>query len=232
MRKVWRDLCLASWCHRLSHVRWYCSLHRKMAYTDKCSIEWCNLIAESKCLCSKHYTRLKRWQDVIWSTDRDKRPAIIEWDIAKIPLWVNAKDWYAIVDKEFSYLDKYNWCLQQEKWYAVRRCKDTDRLIKLHHMIIWKPSKPNVIDHIDRNKLNNRLSNLRDTSKTINSYKRTIWKNNKSWHIWIYWYKNYGKRKSEIWIWWKNIFIWYFENMEDAIQARDKKEIEIYWFNS
>lgn len=231
MRKVWRDLCLVNWCDRLSHVRWYCSLHRKMAYIDKCSIEWCNLTAQSKCLCSKHYTRLNRWHNVLWSTDRDKRTAIIEWEIAKIPLWVDAKDWYAIVDKEFAYLDMYNWCLQQEKWYPVRRCKEFGNIIKLHHMIIWKPEESNVIDHIDRNKLNNTISNLREVSGTVNSYNKWITINNKSWHTWVSFNKQSKKWRSEIGFLWRNIHIWYFSNIEDAIVARREKELQLYWFN-
>lgn len=51
----------------------------------------------------------------------------------------------------------------------------------LHHRIIWKMAygvEPDQVDHIDGNRSNNRLSNLRDVSHQVNAKNRRLYANN------------------------------------------------------
>lgn len=83
----------------------------------------------------------------------------------------------------------------------------------------------NGIDHIDRNKINNRYNNLREASKTCNSRNCNISKINKSGITGVSWYKRSNKWRSEINIP-KKIRLGYFDNIIDAVRARWEAEIK------
>jgi len=53
------------------------------------------------------------------------------------------------------------------------------RLIALHYVDNPHPDKYNVVDHLDRNRLNNNITNLRWVNHTINMANQPIHKNNK-----------------------------------------------------
>lgn len=125
--------------------------------------------------CGMHYQRFKKGKPLEGAGIRDRRSAIIEGDIARIPLGVGARDGYAIVDKEYAWLDKYNWCLGVVSGgYAIGWVEGKNT--RMHHLII-EQSPPLVTDHINQNKLDNRASNLRLVSiqqNAMNSKARGI----------------------------------------------------------
>lgn len=57
-----------------------------------------------------------------------------------------------------------------KKGYAVNYVRDLNKrnAIYLHHIIVGKPAGGLVVDHINRNKLDNRKSNLRIVTQQIN----------------------------------------------------------------
>lgn len=103
-----------------------------------------------------HYQRYRKGRRLDTST-KEKRPAIIEGDIAKIPLGVDAVDGYAIVDKHMSYLDTYKW---SRTHYGYAQARVSGSIVKMHHLVIARRGNLTV-DHINRNKLDNRTCNLR-----------------------------------------------------------------------
>lgn len=77
----------------------------------------------------------------------------------------------AIVDKNFGNLSKYKWRLQYDG-YAVRtssRKSDGIRTTIYMHRELLKVAKKQTIDHINRNKLDNRLENLRICTQSENN---------------------------------------------------------------
>lgn len=106
--------------------------------------------------CGMHYQRFKKGKPLEGTGIRDKRSAIIEGDVAKIPLGVNAKDGYAIVDREDAWVDKYNWCLG--RGYAIGWVDGKNT--RMQHLII-EQEPPLVTDHINHDRVDNRRSNLR-----------------------------------------------------------------------
>lgn len=128
----------------------------------QCKIEGCRNKALIRSMCSKHRRLYASYRLNVSDEERKiARPAIIEGDIAKIPLGVNAKDGYAIVDREFAYLDKYKWTISNYG-YA------TGSYGLMHHLISGKPKDKLVTDHINRNKLDNRSKNLRIVPQSTN----------------------------------------------------------------
>lgn len=138
-----------------------------------CSIDNCPLEKYCRGMCNRHYLQIQRHGKILDHTIYDARPAIIDGDIAKLPLNVNAKDGYVVVDKEFAHLDKYKWGLN--KGYADTIIKG--KTIKLHQLIIGK-KEGMFTDHINHDRLDNRRQNLRFVTPTQNSWNSSISKRN------------------------------------------------------
>ena len=83
----------------------------------------------------------------------------------------------------------------------------------------------NQIDHIDRNKINNSWSNLREVSQTCNMRNKSIMKNNKSGVIGINWNKESKKWMARIRTP-KTVYLGLFENIIDAAKARWEAEVK------
>ena len=94
-----------------------------------------------------------------------------------------------------------------------------------NHRIIWKliygTDPVNIIDHINGNKLDNRIENLREATKSENNRNRNILdKYNKSGHRGVYFDKVRLKRVAQITVNNKTIFLGRFNSIEEAIEAR------------
>lgn len=100
------------------------------------------------------------------------------------------------------------------------------------HRIAWAmyhgeyAPKDMVIDHIDGDRSNNKISNLRLVSKKENSKNRAIPSNNTSGHMGVRWIDDRKKWHAIIVVNGSQKHIGYFEKLEDAIKARKSAEIE------
>ncbi len=92
------------------------------------------------------------------------------------------------------------------------------KIISLHWLIIGKYG-----DHIDRNPLNNRRSNLRKATFKENSRNQSKSTRNTSGIVGVGWYKRYNKWRAYITTD-KTLTLGYFDNKDDAIRARLKAE--------
>lgn len=103
----------------------------------------------------------------------------------------------------------------------------------LVHRLIWKlvnGVEPNIIDHINRNKLDNRWCNLRNVTQSINCRNKAIQSNSRGIHGVYYW------KEREMWYVYithnKRIHhIGKYHHALEAIQARIEAE-EIFWGKS
>ena len=76
------------------------------------------------------------------------------------------------------------------------------------------------IDHINQDRSDNRISNLRIVTSQENNRNRSMTPNNTSGHVGVYWDKNREKWAAQIMVSGKNKFIGYFTDIEDAAAAR------------
>lgn len=95
----------------------------------------------------------------------------------------------------------------------------------LHRVIMQNQLKEGLtVDHINRNKLDNRKSNLRVVTQQENQLNRTMQKNNKSGHTGVHWDNKANKWRAMIRRNHKLKHIGFYETKEEAIKARREAE--------
>lgn len=87
------------------------------------------------------------------------------------------------------------------------------------------------IDHIDGNRANNKLANLRVVSNQINQQNSSKRKDNSSGQVGVSWFKLRSTWRAVINVNGKQITLGYFKVLEDAIASRKKAEIH-YGFHT
>lgn len=113
---------------------------------------------------------------------------------------------------------------ESEFGYARGWNKDTQKDIMLHVFIMGTNTKVDLLDHINRNKLDCRRTNLRIADKQINSLNRNPPQNSTTRHKGVSYDKRRNTYRSYIKINQKQIFLGYFDNINDAISARKRYE--------
>ena len=105
------------------------------------------------------------------------------------------------------------------------RAYRAQRLAWLYHFGEWPKLD---IDHINRNRSDNRIANLRDVSHKQNQQNRSTNSDNTSGHPGVYWHKQKSKWRAQIKHNYKLIHLGYFDDLEEAVAARKAGELK-YW---
>lgn len=133
-------------------------------------------------------------------------------------------------DGEEFYFDKEDFeLICNYRWYKTKGyIKSTDNSsgasIAMHRLVLKNLSESDVVDHINRNPLDNRKQNLRICSQADNAKNRGTYKNNCSGHAGVFFDK-----KSNKWIAYINCDkkrrrLGSYESIEDAIRVREEAE--------
>ena len=120
--------------------------------------------------------------------------------------------------EDWEHLKKYYWNLKSDG-YAV---SVINRKIVFMHKMIMPDNELEVVDHINRNKLDNRKENLRYTTHMVNAQNRSLSSRNTSGHIGVY--KNRNRWQASIKANKQTYFLGSFKTKEEAISAREKAE--------
>jgi len=105
-----------------------------------------------------------------------------------------------------------------------------DNKIYYNHRLIWLyvngEFPPDEIDHINGDRADNRLVNLREVTCLENCRNTKIYSNNKSGVLGVYWYGQRNKWRAVIQGDKKQIHLGYFQDLEDAKAARAEADIK------
>lgn len=99
---------------------------------------------------------------------------------------------------------------------------------RLHIFLLGKQPQSKVIDHINRNKLDNRRCNLRVCTQKENIQNASLKSTNKSGIAGVYFVPKTNKWRAQISLNSKTKHIGIFSSFEEATQARKKAE-QIYY---
>lgn len=119
------------------------------------------------------------------------------------------------------------WNVDTRGYAVTDKVIDGKRTIIDMHRLLHPPAKGFVVDHINQNKLDNRKSNLRDATKSLNALNSGMWGHNKSGYKGVSWSKQAKKWRATINVQKKQIHLGFFDTPEEAHQAYQSKLSEV-----
>ena len=130
--------------------------------------------------------------------------------------------------EDYNKIKDYCWHINSDG-YVVTTINQTHSVMKMHRLVMDVLNNPNVyIDHIYHNKNDNRKSQLRLSTNQQNQFNTLISKNNTSGYKGVYWHKKHNQWEALISFNKKQIYLGLFDNIEDAIKARQQAEIKYF----
>lgn len=132
-------------------------------------------------------------------------------------------------DDDFDELSRYKWhkhgggYAQRLVYTYISKGKYNKRSVLMHRHIM-EPVDGLVVDHINRDRLDNRRGNLRVITQAQNVFNKGIQSNNKSGYRCIHWDINRRRWVVQVKILGKNSNLGRYKSIDDAIRVRDDFE--------
>lgn len=116
-----------------------------------------------------------------------------------------------------------------EGYLQTRIGKKTYKIHRLIWLYVYGYFPETEIDHIDRDRLNNKIENLREASSQCNARNRKERSDNTSGVKGVYWCKRGSRWSVYICISQKKRFVGYYQDYADAVSARFAAEQCLDW---
>jgi hypothetical protein len=188
-----------------------------------CKVDGCNGKHQAKGYCNKHYLQYKRHGYVLERTRFDPNEIIEYEDYAEIVLYNKDGNEIARTIIDLEYVD----IVKEYKWYLASGYVNNNKVGDLHRLIM-NPPEGMVVDHINRNPLDNRRDNLRICAQSDNCLNKSIQCNNTSGVPGVSWEKTRNKWAAYIRLNGKQIHLGRYNTIEEAAEARRSAEIEYF----
>ena len=189
-----------------------------------CKLEDCNRTHESRGYCAKHAHQLRQYGKILTRTCVTPNNFILENDICRIQLFNIERKLVgeAIVDiEDYEKCKDIKWSLHHKGYATGKR----NKLPLANHIIGWKEGYD--IDHINRDRLNNRKDNLRFATRTQNCMnKKPII--GKSGFKGVSWHKGTGRWVVRLTVNKIRKSLGYFKDKIDAAKAYDKAALKYH----
>lgn len=185
-----------------------------------CQVEGCERKRRTKGYCVRHYAQMYYYGKLLKRTIKDPNEITIKGDTAEMGLYNKKCKEIArtIVDTEdVGKIRKHKWHLDS---YGYVRTNINGKPVGIQHIIMGNsPNKGKLIDHKDRNKLNNRKSNFRFCTYAQNLRNGGMRKNNTSGYKGVFEIKQSKKWRAVIKVNRKNIHLGHFTDKLEAAKA-------------
>lgn len=180
-------------------------------------------------LCSKHMHQLLKYSkflDTIQRTNSDKNDYSIQGDVALVHLY-NRKNEYIgdfIVDvDQIDYIRNFKWRLFGGRVKTGFGNNQRDIAV-----ILMKPTQGQVVDHINSNPLDNRISNLRVCTQANNRLNNGITANGIYKGVSLDKRRKYKRYNAEIHYQYKKFYLGNYDTKDKALYARYIAEVILY----
>lgn len=130
----------------------------------------------------------------------------------------NGKSFLCDTD-DWEELKRFFW-IESARGYIVSQANGDMRF----HRVIMNPDDSMVVDHKNRNKLDNRKSNLRMVTQRINIINSGMKNTNKSGHAGVWFNRKTNRYQAFITANYKKIHLGCFLTYAEAVDAREKAE--------
>lgn len=122
--------------------------------------------------------------------------------------------------EDYEYLRQWKWGYSNSGYAYRILTRSTDglrsqRILYMHRLLAKTPPDLQT-DHVNRDKLDNRKSNLRVVTRSGNNHNRPLQSNNTSGYKGITW----NKKRVKWQVYKDNHYIGLFANLEEAVAAR------------
>lgn len=166
------------------------------------------------------------FRDVQKASHKKYNEYSIDGDVVRVKLSNSDSIMLCDVD-DWERLKSYCWALGLNG-YAVTNVKNGSLVKSSFHANVIDCEKGYLRDHINRNRLDNRKSNLRVVAPTVNVRNISMQKNNTTGYRGVTVSRNRKKYVAQITVNYKNIYLGQFDTVEDAYRARLRAEEEYY----
>lgn len=134
----------------------------------------------------------------------------------------NNKGDFTLIDiEDWNKIKDYYWSLKSGYWY-------NKQLNTSLHRFLMMPNDNEEVDHINRDKNDNRKENLRIVLHFQNTKNRSRQYNNKSGYTGVCFDNTKHKWRARITVNNKVIYLGYYKQLEDAVRVRKEAEIKYY----
>lgn len=175
-------------------------------------------------LCNRHYIQLQVHGKIFESTNRNNNKIITKDNYVIMNIEKNEKVYEVKIDiDDIDKIIKYRWFIN-DSGYAMTHINNINT--RMHRLILNFPDCE--IDHINRDKLDNRKINLRSATHQENSANNPVRRTNNSGVIGVSFDKHNNKWRSQITYNFKDYNLGRFTDKNDAIKARLNAEKQFF----
>ena len=178
-------------------------------------------------LCGKHKQQLRLYGAFLNRTVFDRNEIVNYKDYAEVVLYNDKNKEIAKTKIDLNCVE----LLLKHKWYLGNNGYVMSRINKklfLLHRFLLKPKRGELVDHINRDRMDNRMCNLRIVDNNLNNFNKGKQSSNTSGYVGVSWNDEKNKWLSRICVNNNTYFLGYFTNIEDAIKSRHNGELKYY----
>ena len=178
--------------------------------------------------CLRHYSQIKNLGELKEKTIFDRNDYVIDGDIAYIILRNSKHEetGRTIIDvDDLERLIQYKWALGT---WGYAESAINKKNVLMQRLILNEFNNNNIVDHINRNTLDNRKSNLRIVDKSLNAVNAGIRTSNTSGVTGVSWNKNAKSWRAYINYQGRRIELGHRKSFDDAVILRLNAENKYY----